>query len=554
VILCLLGAAAGAAAVAFHSVTLWIEARTIRAATELDTIPFLLVSMLCVVGGSLVASFLVRRFSPESAGGGVLPTKLSFWHDFGCMKARTFLAKFAASALTLGTGTSMGPEGPAVQIGAGVMSSGAGFLGLPKQARRSLCAGGAAAGLAAAFNAPLAAITFVLEEIIGDLNSRYLGTVVLAAVMGALVSHALLGDQPAFQVSALEEPGWFVFLLCVPVAAVSAAAGACFQRGALWLRGRMRTWTGLPLWSRPVVGAFLSWGFAAVAFLGTGHAGVFGIGYQDVTLALGGQIAWGTALFLCAAKLCATTAAVGSSGCGGIFAPSFFIGAMCGATLSGLISLVHPLSSGEQSMLVMVGMCASLGAVIRTPIACILMIFEVTHQFFIVPALLIATVLSQGVARLVQREGMYEAMLKQDGGDPNRLLPPRHYKQWREMPVNAIACFRPVVAATTESNELGDLLRRSPFQRFPVVSAGTVLGVLFREDAERSVVTGKEPRLREPVWIEPLAPLSEAQRLMLENDSDFLCIGDPVTRNLLGVVTLHDLLRGQDALVEETRA
>ena len=550
--ICLLGALAGLAAVAFHEVTMKIEAWTVNASLAMTRLHFAMASFGWVVGGTLFASILIRFVAPEAAGGGILPTKLTFWQDFGFMKARVVITKFIASAVTLGTGTSLGPEGPAVQIGAGVMSAGAQLMQVPKQGRRAFCAGGAAAGLAAAFNAPLAAVTFVLEEIIGDLNSRYLGTVVLAAVMGALVAHAILGAQPAFKAAPLTSPTWIGFLLCIPVAAISAWAGTTFQRGALWLRGRSRKWIKVPVWLAPVVGAALCWLFACSTFLATGHSGVFGIGYQDVTLAISGGLPWTTALVLFVGKLLATIAAVGTAGCGGIFAPSFFIGAMAGKVLASLSATVVPLSPSDETMLVMVGMCACLGAVIRTPIACILMIFEVTHQFIIVPALLIATMVSLAVAKALQSEGMYEEMMEQDGVDPNRLLPPRHFKQWREMPVSAIATYRPTVITDLSPEALKAVFAASKKQRFPVVMDGAVKGILLRHDAELAQQAGKPPELRAAAWISPKNAVGDCQEKFLETDADMLCVGDEASGQLIGVVTLHDILRGQDALVEET--
>src|SRR5690606_11033731 len=141
-------------------------------------------------------------------------TKRAFWREFGWMQGRTAVAKFLASAITLGGGVSMGPEGPAVQMGAAGMSAAAGSTGVPKQKRRLYCAGGAAAALAAVFNAPLAAIAFVLEEIIGDLGSKLIGGILIAAVVVALVAHAVIGPQPAFQIATLDNPTWLGLALC----------------------------------------------------------------------------------------------------------------------------------------------------------------------------------------------------------------------------------------------------------------------------------------------------------------------------------------------------
>jgi chloride channel protein, CIC family len=552
--ICALGVAAGLAVVAFHDVVLWLEAHTVYACAALPRWQFATMSFLFVVGGSLVATALIRLIAPDAAGGGVLPVKLSFWKDFGHIGARTAVAKFAGSALTLGLGVSMGPEGPAIQIGAGTMSGTAGRMHVAKQERREYCAGGAAAGLAAVFNAPLGAIAFVLEEIIGDLHSRYLGTVVLGAVMGALVAHALIGPQPAFQVSLAGQPDWIGYLLCPVVAAVAAAMGGLFQRGALRLRGAAKNWRRVPRWSIPAIGAVGTWVLGSLVFFSTGHLGIFGVGYQDVTAALAGNMTWQAAGLLLVGKLAATTLAVGTANCGGIFAPNFFIGAVCGRTIGGLLGHLLPLSTSDQQMLVMVGMCACLGAVIRTPLACMLLIFEVTNQFAIVPALLLATLVSQGVSHLMAEHDMYEGQLLQDGVDPHVVLPPRHFKRWREMPASALASFKPEVADSLAPEALRGLLARSAHLRFPVVEGGRVTGMLARHEIEQALEQNRPPHLEAALWIDPKLSVADAQKQLIASTVDMVCVGDESRQQLLGVLTLHDLLRGQQAMVEDAPA
>ncbi|CAM2958093.1 chloride channel protein [Rariglobus hedericola] len=552
VMLASLGIFTGLVAVAFHIVSEWIAHHTYHALAEYGTAWFIGGTLASVVIGSLLATWIVRRFAPQAGGGGVLPTKLAFWKDFGEMPASTAIAKFAGSALTMGSGVSLGPEGPAVQIGAATLSSTAGFFGVAKQRRRIFSAAGSAAALAAVFNAPLTAITFVLEEIVGDLNSRLLGGILLAAVMGALVSHALIGNQPAFQVAALSEPGWRGVLLCPLVALVAAGAGIAFHKGALAARLRFRGANWLPAWAQPATGALGTWVLGGAAFLYTGHLGVFGIGYADITACIDGRMTWSIALVLGIAKLGATILAVGAGGCGGIFAPNLFLGAMCGGAIAAGASRFMPLTHSDQAMLVMSGMCACLGAVIRTPITCILLIFEVTHQFVIVPLLLLATLVSQLVARRLAKEGLYEEMLRQNGEDPHHVLPPRDYKRWRELPAGTITCFKPVVIESLDQDRLKALIDSDSHERFPVRNAdGSIAGILTRQEAADSLAQGREPRLAKALWVSPHDSVSKAQKLLVESSVNFICVGDYRQNALAGVITLHDLLRGQQGLGED---
>lgn len=552
IIVGILATGVGFAAVGFHALVERIHHYTIGALHDVDPLWFVIGSLVSVVGASLLATFIVAKVSPAAAGGGVLPTKRAFWRDFGFMEARTAIAKFLASAITLGGGVSMGPEGPAVQMGAAGMSAAAGAAGVAKQKRRLYCAGGAAAALAAVFNAPLAAIAFVLEEVIGDLGSKLVGGILLAAVVGALVAHAVIGPQPAFQIASLQDPTWLGVALCPIVAIVASLGGVAFQKASLAVRGRMKTLQRVPAWCRPAVGSLGTWVFGCTAFFITGRTGVFGIGYTDVTAAIGGDLVWTTALILALAKLVATFLAVGSGGCGGIFAPSFFLGAMFGGAVAGLANLFLPLTDSDVSMLVISGMCAGFVAVIRTPITCILLIFEVTHQFVIVPFLLLATLVSRVVSRRWEKKDLYEAMMHQDGENPHHVLPPRDFRKWRQMPVGSLATFRPVVATDLSSHGLTALLASQRHQCFPVQGAdGVVTGLLTRNEAEHAIATGQAPKLEPAVWVDAEQSLARAQNLLIESPAGFLCLGNAEQKRLAGVFTLHDLLRGQEALVAE---
>ena len=171
----------------------------------------------------------MNSFCKEAAGSGIPQLKLAFWKDFGFVPWRVAWVKFLAGIISVGGGSSLGREGPSVQIGGTLASNLAGLTGEAKQNRRAASAAGAAAGLAAAFNAPLAATTFVLEEIIGDLNSRLLGSVLLASVLGALVVHGIVGKQPSFTLTGVEAPTWIGYLLTPVVAAIAESGRRLFS-------------------------------------------------------------------------------------------------------------------------------------------------------------------------------------------------------------------------------------------------------------------------------------------------------------------------------------
>ena len=183
----------------------------------------------------------MSKVSPDSEGSGVPKLKAAYWKDLGFISLRSVVVKFVAGILTLGGGTSLGREGPSVYVGGGLASNVAAALGVPKQGRRPASAAGAAASLAAAFNTPLAAITFVLEELLNnEFGSRVLGGVVLAAVTGALIVHAVLGPQPAFALPSAETVSWLMYAILPVVAVAASLIGVAFQRCTLALRARVR--------------------------------------------------------------------------------------------------------------------------------------------------------------------------------------------------------------------------------------------------------------------------------------------------------------------------
>lgn len=549
----ILGLAAGLIAVAFHLVIHVIYEHGILAVSLGSRLHFLVGSFLIVTTTSGIAGWLLTRFCTDAAGSGIPQVKLAFWRDFGFIPWRVVWVKFIGGALSVGGGSSLGREGPSVQLAAGVASNLSGVLGTPKHLRRTASAAGAAAGLAAAFNTPIAAVTFVLEEIIGDLNSRMLGSVLLASVLGALVAHGLLGAQPAFTLKSPGAPSWLGYALTPVVAAAATVAGCWFQKSALGLRLLNKRPHRLPAWLRVMLGGIAVWAIGAGVFIGTGHLGVFSLGYADLSSALNGDMVWHSAALLLVAKLAATAICYGLGGCGGVFAPTLFFGGMAGAAISGLAGLVVPMTGADHVTLAVVGMCACLGGVVRAPVTGILIIFEMTHEFALVPALIIAALVSQAISRWITPQNFYEEVLAQDGHHVERIVPPRSLRTWMELPAARIANFSPVVTADLSPVALITLFAAHRHERFPVVVDGTLLGVMERRAAEAAL------RGNLPVPVEPAAtcvaetPLREVQAKLIDSPGQLAVVLDksgPAGR-VVGVVTLHDLLRAEMLFAKE---
>ena len=509
----LYGLCAGLSAVIFEvGINLFYNATFLRC-SKLGPGMFLGVTFAVMVLTSLIAGFLLSRFCPEAAGSGIPQLKVAFWKDFGYVPVKVVWVKFVAGILTVGGGASLGREGPTVQLAGGAASQLAGRLGVAKNGRRLAAAAGAAAGLAAAFNAPLASITFVLEEIIEDLNSRLLGSILYASVLGALVVQACLGPRPAFDVRAINVPTWRGYLLAPLAAAIAALVGVAFQAGTLGLRRGFRRrplMIKVPPWLRPTLGGLLTWGIGAAIFLRTGHLGIFSLGYDDLNHGLNDELSWKLAAVLCLGKLVATTVGYGTGGCGGIFAPNLFLGAMAGVALSGVSRAagVH-LSPDDHVLLAVVAMSACLGAVVRAPLTSILIVFEMTHDFALVPALLVGALISQTVSRAFLHHNFYEQVLHDDGNVTRTFMPPRDLRSWRQYPVSAIANFQPVVLTPDDLKTprrafrrprgapgLRTLSRRGrPLDRPPHAGAAPAVGILADPGRRPARADSRHPHL-----------------------------------------------------------
>ncbi len=542
---CLYGLAAGLSAVVFQFGINTLYQRIFPPLAEASVPVFLAGSFAAMLGTSLLVGFLLNSFCREAAGSGIPQLKVAFWKDFGAVPWRVAWVKLVAGILSVGGGSSLGREGPSVQLAGAVGSSVAGWLGEAKQARRPAAAAGAAAGLAAAFNTPLAAVTFVLEEIIGDLNSRFLGSILLASVIGALVVHGLVGPQPAFQLAPVSGWSWKVYALVPLIGAFASLVGVWFQRLSLDLRQRQPGWRAVPAWGRPAVGAVMAWAIGAAVFLLTGRLGVFSLGYEDLSLALTEGLSWKLAGILLVGKFAATVLCYGLGGCGGIFSPTLFFGAMAALLLSGLTGLVLPLTGAEHVVLAVVGMSCCLGAVVRAPVTGVLIVFEMTHEFSLVPVLMVGALISQVISRRMCAENFYDTIIAQDGHQLERLLPPRDLRSWQELPVSVVANFRPVVLESLEPAAVAALLKVRPFRCFPVVQDSRLRGIVRREELESALAGSRSPALEPAVTVLPGDSIRQVQRQLIESTTGLVVLTDGKANRLLGIFTLHDLLRAE---------
>ena len=545
---CAYGLGAGVIAVAFHYAIHFVAKFGIEKAHEYPLEKFIWVSLATTVGTGLIAGWLLTHFCRDAAGSGIPQLKAAYWKDFGMMTWRQVWVKFVAAALQIGGGASLGREGPSVQIAGGVGSLLAGAFGEAKQRRRAGAITGAAAGLAAAFNTPLAAITFVLEEIVGDLNSRLMGRILLASMIGALVVHGLIGPNPAFMVGRVGEPSWTAYVLVPIVAAIAALVGLLFQAGSLKLRATSRRCWWIPAWMRPAVGALLAWGIGITVFAKTGHMGVFSLGYDDLSDGLLGKLTWQIAGVLLVAKLLATILCYGSGGAGGIFSPTLFFGAMTGLAVgTGLQPILHLRPDGVE-MLAVVGMAASMCAVVRAPVTSILIVFEMTHEFAVVPPLMLGALVSHTIAKLM-KHNFYDALLEQDGHDVERFAPPLDFRRWQRQPAAVLANERPILITSLEPHALQSVVESHPYDRFPVVIDGKLQGIVTRTEVAAAAHEKRAPTLHDALTCGPNTSLRDIQMRLVESPTMMVVLVTP-DHGVKGLFTLHDLLRAQHQLAD----
>jgi len=368
--------------------------------------------------GALSTGYLLFKYFPLARGSGIPQTRAALFIHDGRISLRSVAGKFVCSVVALASGIPLGREGPAVYIGAGLASTIARRLGLSRAQVRALVPVGGAAALSAAFNTPIAAVLFSLEEIVGDLHAPVLGSVVIASATAWMVLHLVLGDTPLFHVPGYHlvspaELGAYVVL-----GIVGGLCSVAFVKLLLWLRTRFAKLPTASLWIQPVVGGL------TVGIFGYFVPQVLGVGYDQVERVLNGDVVLKVAVVLAVLKIIATSVAYASGNAGGIFGPTLFIGSMVGASVGAIAHLLFPESTAGPGAYALVGMGTAFAGVIRAPLTSVIMIFEVTRDYTIIVPLMVANLIAFYISQKLQKRPIYEALAQQDGLHlPTRAVP-----------------------------------------------------------------------------------------------------------------------------------
>ncbi|MFO0604809.1 MAG: chloride channel protein [Polyangiales bacterium] len=541
-----IGLLCGFAAVLFHlAIDLAQRLLIDRALLRTARLWWLQVLLLPAAGG-LVAGALLQWVVPGARGSGIPQVKKAFALDAGRVPFRDAVGKFFLTTIQVGTGASLGREGPTVQICAGIASLLARAARLPPKNMRRLTPVGVAAGIAAAFNAPVAAVTFTIEEIVGSLDHSVLSGVVVAAALAAVIERSILGVHPMIRVEqayGLDDPRSLLPYALLGVAA--AVVSVAFTDALLALRAGFKRMRGLPAWAQPAVGGLATGALAVLALAALDTTGVTAGGYATLQRALAGQLALRALAALCALKVAATVASYSSGGAGGVFAPSLFIGAMLGGAVGHLDVALFAHGPRSLGSFALVGMGAVFAGVIRAPITSVLIIFEMTGAYGLVLPLMLANATSYVLARHWRPVPLYEALLAQDGvtlphvgrAEPHAL----DALTVRDAMTRGVVTGRLGEAAATLRARVG----AREFSEIPVVDdagalAGAIPRALLVPLAPDAPIDGA---VRGAVTIAESAPLIDAVVRMNERAARHLFVTGPGARELLGVLTISDVVR-----------
>jgi len=394
--------------------------------------------LISPVAASLVVAVLVAHVFPRVRGSGVNQTKAALYIYNGYIPFRTAIGKFITSALAIGAGHSLGPEDPSLQIGASIASALGRRMDLSREKLRLLAPVGAAAGLAAAFNAPVSAVLFVIEEVIGRWSAGVLGSVVLSAISSVVVVRWFLGSEPLFRIPAVTLVSPAELLAYAVLGVIGGFASVIFARGIGFLRPRLRA---MPRWTQYFQPALAGLLIGLIGYFGAPQ--VMGAGYEFMDQAMHDQFKWQFLGMLAGLKIITTTLSFVSGTPGGMFAPTLFIGAMLGGAVGGVERHLFPHLTGSTGTYALVGMGVLFAGFLRAPMTSVFMVLEVSGNYSIILPVIIANTFAYVISRSLQPTPIFDLLTRQDG-----LILPSLEEQREKIVLRVEDAMRPVSLAS----------------------------------------------------------------------------------------------------------
>ena len=446
--------------------------------------------------GGLIVGPLIYFFAREAKGHGVPEVMEAVALRGGRIRPVVAVVKSLASAISIGSGGSVGREGPIVQIGSALGSTLGQKMGLSDDRIRNLVACGAAGGIAATFNAPIAGVVFALEIILGEFSVKYFSSVVVSAVTASVIGRTVFGDVPAFIIPVeygINSLWEFAFY---PILGVAAAfMGVFFARFLYWAEDIFAKWKAIPEWVQPAVGGVMLGILALVYPRLTGVTWthipqVYNVGYDVIEAALANQLTLKIALVLLMLKMLATSLTIGSGGSGGVFAPGLFMGAMFGAAFEMTLKLIFPNLLAPAGAYALVGMGAFFAATAHAPLTAVLILFELTGDYQIMLPLMLTVVIATVVAqKLLKGESIYSLKLTRRGV---RLQRGRDVDILQGVLVSEVMSHETsTVSKDIKLKELSTIFNRSRLHGLAVLDDyGKLWGMVTVSDLERAINDG----------------------------------------------------------------
>jgi CIC family chloride channel protein len=490
--------------------------------------------------GGLIGGPIIYYFAKEAKGHGVPEVMDAVARKGGIIRPRVAAIKALASAICIGSGGSAGREGPIIQIGSAIGSTIGQIFKMSANRVRILVGCGAAAGISAVFNAPIAGIIFSLEIILGDFAIKTFAPVLLSSVVASVITRSFLGNHPAFEVPAYELVSAWEIPLYAVLGVVCGGVAVIFTRVLGWAEG---FFDNLKIHEilKPAIGGLL------LGFIGVFFPQVFADGYNTIHLALYGRMLFGLMFILVFLKVAATSLTLGSGNSGGIFAPSLFMGAMLGGAFGSLVHSQFPAFTGSTGAYALVGMAALVGGTTHAPLTAILIIFEMTGDYRIILPLMVAVAFSTLVARHLFEQSIYTIKLAArgvflKGGKDLMIL--RSIKAYEVMDRN----FE-TISPTTHLREIIHKIESTRESYYMVVDTNRCLrGVISLQDLRGfltksgldDLVIAEDIAHTDIVTVEPDDNLEEVRRKFALQDLQLLPVVEPRNGNRIIAVLRHN--------------
>jgi chloride channel protein, CIC family len=435
------------------------------------------------MAGGLVVGLIIHFFAKETKGHGVPEVMLAVAEGESRIRPRVAAIKALVSSICIGSGGSAGREGPIVQISSALGSTLGQVFRLSEDKTRILIACGAAGGIAATFNAPLAGIFFALEIILREYGVRHFSSVVLSAVMATVISRAFLGSSPAFHVPHYTLMTNWDYLFYFFLGFLAAITSWLFIKLLYKNEDIFDSWK-IPDYLKPAIGGLI------LGIIGYFFPEIFGVGYSSIEQTLNGQLAVHLVLVLIGLKILATSLTLGSGGSGGVFAPSLFIGAMLGSSFGSLLHLLFPGIPISVGAFALVGMGAVFAGAAQAPISAILILFEMTDDYKILLPLMITCVFSTLIVRRLSPESIYTLKLRRRGIN---ILHLEKHDLMNKIRVSE-GMFRKVITVeeTMSVKDAGLMIKNTSHRGFPVLNGqGKLTGIITYTDINKALNSGK---------------------------------------------------------------